>query len=193
MSAPFEDAAARAYREGRREQRCPDCGREEAGGAYCTGCLRPVHPDDWTAPERSPAQRDATAAARRSRLKESAGQAIVETALALPVLLFLFLAILEAGWLMAEWSRWQGLANALAVSAATTGDLPAWWTAEADRAHCHDAAATLAVADPVTVDLSCRHASIAVSGFAPTVTVRGLAAAPATPAPSVEVMPSTVP
>jgi hypothetical protein len=44
----FEAAAARAYAEGRREQRCPDCGREEAGGSYCTACSRPMHPDDWT-------------------------------------------------------------------------------------------------------------------------------------------------
>lgn len=57
----FEDAAARAYAEGRREQRCPDCGREEAGGAYCTGCYRPVHPDEWHAPagEVSEARREA--------------------------------------------------------------------------------------------------------------------------------------
>jgi len=44
----FEVAAARAYTDGRREQRCPDCGREEAGGSHCSFCLRPVHPDEWT-------------------------------------------------------------------------------------------------------------------------------------------------
>ena len=44
----FEACAARAYAEGRREQRCPDCGREEVGGSYCTACSRPMHPDDWT-------------------------------------------------------------------------------------------------------------------------------------------------
>jgi hypothetical protein len=46
--SPFEVAAARAAEDGRRDQRCPRCGREEAGGAYCTGCYRRVHPDEWT-------------------------------------------------------------------------------------------------------------------------------------------------
>jgi hypothetical protein len=63
---PFEIAAARAYAEGRREQRCI-CGRSEAGGAYCTGCLRPSRPDDWTAVELSDARRAAIASARSRR------------------------------------------------------------------------------------------------------------------------------
>jgi len=29
------------------EQACPDCGRWEAAGSYCSGCLRPMGPDDW--------------------------------------------------------------------------------------------------------------------------------------------------
>jgi len=52
----YEAAAARAYAEGRREQRCPNCGREEAGGSHCTAgpkstppCdYHPMHPDQWT-------------------------------------------------------------------------------------------------------------------------------------------------
>lgn len=55
----FERAASRAYDEGRREQRCPACGRGEAGGGHCSGCYRPVHPDEWTAVEWSEAQRAA--------------------------------------------------------------------------------------------------------------------------------------
>jgi hypothetical protein len=70
--ADFDGAADRAYAEGRREQRCPGCGRTEAAGAYCTGCLRPVHPAAWTAAERSEAQRLATGACRASPPKKSA-------------------------------------------------------------------------------------------------------------------------
>jgi len=29
------------------EQACPACGVWEAAGAYCTGCTRPMGPDDW--------------------------------------------------------------------------------------------------------------------------------------------------
>jgi hypothetical protein len=32
---------------GRLEQACPDCGRWEAAGAYCSGCRRPMGPADW--------------------------------------------------------------------------------------------------------------------------------------------------
>ncbi len=34
-------------RAGKLEQACPDCGVWEAAGAYCTGCYRPMGPDDW--------------------------------------------------------------------------------------------------------------------------------------------------
>lgn len=54
----FEEAARRAYAEGRREQRCPSgCGVTEAGGSYCTACGRPMHPDGWIVTELSEAQR----------------------------------------------------------------------------------------------------------------------------------------
>ena len=62
-SFAWEVAATRAYREGRREQRCPVCGREEAGGSYCTGCDTPVHPDAWT---------NDTAASRAGRANRAA-------------------------------------------------------------------------------------------------------------------------
>ncbi len=32
---------------GRLEQRCPDCGRAEAAGYYCTGCGRVTTEADW--------------------------------------------------------------------------------------------------------------------------------------------------
>ena len=63
----YERAAERAYAGGRREQRCPDCGREEAGGGYCTGCHRPVHPDDWTNDTAKARAGRTAAAARRPR------------------------------------------------------------------------------------------------------------------------------
>lgn len=36
-----------ALRMGKLEQSCPDCGRWEAAGLYCTGCRRPMGPLDW--------------------------------------------------------------------------------------------------------------------------------------------------
>lgn len=65
-----ERAAERAAGEGRREQRCP-CGREEAGGFYCTGCLAPVHPDEWTAAGRTDAQIAAVAATHAARRRSA--------------------------------------------------------------------------------------------------------------------------
>lgn len=59
----YEVAAARAFDEGRREQRCPACGREEAGGSHCSGCLRPMHPNHWT---------DDTARSRAARANRAA-------------------------------------------------------------------------------------------------------------------------
>uniref|UniRef100_A0A6M3ITY7 Uncharacterized protein n=1 Tax=viral metagenome TaxID=1070528 RepID=A0A6M3ITY7_9ZZZZ len=34
-------------RRGRLEQACPECGRWEAAGAYCSACYRPMGPGDW--------------------------------------------------------------------------------------------------------------------------------------------------
>ena len=73
----YEAAAARAYAEGRREQRCPNCGREEAGGSHCTAgpkstppCdYHPMHPDQWTndtATGRAARDRGRAMAARRA-------------------------------------------------------------------------------------------------------------------------------
>lgn len=67
MMSAFEAAASRAYADGRREQRCPSCGREEAAGARCTAgplsrppChYRPTHPAEWIAKPLSDAQRAA--------------------------------------------------------------------------------------------------------------------------------------
>lgn len=73
--ADFEAAAARAYAEGRREQRCPACGREEAGGSYCTGCCRRVHPDEWRAVSgRRADQRRAASAGRKAACADSSLQ-----------------------------------------------------------------------------------------------------------------------
>ena len=38
---------ARKLHDGKLEQACPDCGRWEAAGSYCSGCDRPMGPDDW--------------------------------------------------------------------------------------------------------------------------------------------------
>lgn len=81
MMTDFEAAAARACAEGRREQRCPKCGREEGGGAYCTAgplstppCdFRPMDPDQWVASLRPEAVRAARrrGAARRWEHQEA--------------------------------------------------------------------------------------------------------------------------
>jgi len=36
-----------ALRHGRLEQACPECGRWEAAGAYCSACYRPMGSGDW--------------------------------------------------------------------------------------------------------------------------------------------------
>ncbi len=38
---------AELLRTGKLEQTCPECGRVEAAGAYCSGCSRQTGPDDW--------------------------------------------------------------------------------------------------------------------------------------------------
>lgn len=43
-NAPVSDDL---FRAGRLSQVCPDCGRAEAAGSYCTGCLRPMAAADW--------------------------------------------------------------------------------------------------------------------------------------------------
>ena len=48
------------------EQTCPDCGRTEAAGYYCSLCCRITGPEDWQPTKRSDAQRAAaTGLARR--------------------------------------------------------------------------------------------------------------------------------
>ena len=38
---------AKKLLDGKLEQACPDCGRWEAAGSYCSGCDRRMGPDDW--------------------------------------------------------------------------------------------------------------------------------------------------
>lgn len=38
---------AKKLQDGKLEQACPDCGRWEAAGSYCSGCDRRMGPDDW--------------------------------------------------------------------------------------------------------------------------------------------------
>ncbi len=59
----YAAAADRAYSEGRREQRCPDCSTTEAGGGACGFCFHPMHPDEWVARAMS----DAQVASRKAR------------------------------------------------------------------------------------------------------------------------------
>jgi len=51
---------------GRLSQVCPDCGLQEAAGAYCTRCLRPMSEQDWQS-SATEAQQAALARARLAR------------------------------------------------------------------------------------------------------------------------------
>jgi hypothetical protein len=44
---PLPAAIAKSLQGGKLEQACPDCGVWEAAGFYCSGCDRPMGPDDW--------------------------------------------------------------------------------------------------------------------------------------------------
>jgi len=110
------------------------------------------------------------------RARASRGQAIVEFALVFPILMFLLLAILEAGSFGARWIGYAHLADTMTASAAQTGTLPAWWTTEAERAGCMEAAADLhgpgaVPGAPGRVELRCTYHGIAVNGLVWSVTI----------------------
>ena len=110
---------------------------------------------------------------RRARVDRTtrSGQAIVEFALVFPILLGLLLAILEAGSFGARWIGYAHLADTMTASVAATGELPAWWPAEADRARCTDATAAVLPGAPRRVELRCTYQGIAVGGLVWPVTI----------------------
>jgi hypothetical protein len=61
------------------EQLCPDCGRLEAAGGFCSGCYRRMGPTDWRKAELSDAQRAGLARLneRRSPSEKSRSAATV--------------------------------------------------------------------------------------------------------------------
>jgi hypothetical protein len=99
--------------------------------------------------------------------RTSRGQAIVETALVLPLLLFVLLATLEAGSLGAHMVGYQQAAGAIAAGVVGV-DLPGWWAEEAAAAGCVGAAAVVV---GVHVRLACTYVGFAVNGFSAAVTV----------------------
>lgn len=105
------------------------------------------------------------------RARLSRGQAIVEFALVMPILMALLLAILEAGSFGARWIGYAHLTDTITASAATTGTLPAWWPAEATRARCADATAAILPGTPARVELHCTYQGIAVGGLVWSVTI----------------------
>lgn len=123
------------------------------------------------------------------RKRRQDGQAIVEFALVLPVMLFMILALIEIGAFGARWIRWQGLASQMAV-ASTSGALPSWWTDEAAAALCGAPAASLTPGDPLRVTLSCEYHGSAINGLVWRVTSEGIAVSPSpSPSPSSSVAP----
>jgi len=111
---------------------------------------------------------------RIRRARTGRGQAIVEFALVFPIMLGLLLAILEAGSFGARWIGYAHLADTMTATAATTGTLPAWWPAEADRSRCMDATAAIVPAlgpTPARVELRCTYHGIAVGGLVWPVTI----------------------
>ncbi len=125
------------------------------------------------------------------RRRPPKGQALVEFALVLPVLLFILLAVIEMGAFGVRWVRWQSLASQMAVGA-TGGTLPPWWASEAATAACGAPAASLEPGDPLRVELSCDYRGTAVNGLDWRVTVEGIAAdpSPSATAPSPGASPS---
>jgi CelD/BcsL family acetyltransferase involved in cellulose biosynthesis len=105
------------------------------------------------------------------RPRRDRGQAIVEFALVMPILMALLLAILEAGSFGARWIGYAHLADTMTASAAATGTLPDWWAAEAARARCTDATAAVLPGAPRRVELRCTYQGIAVGGLAWSVTI----------------------
>lgn len=105
------------------------------------------------------------------RRRAPSGQAIVEFALVFPIMMALFLAILEAGSFGARWIGYAHLADTMTASAAATGTLPEWWAAEADRARCMDATASITSTTPARLELRCTYQGIAVNGLTWPVTV----------------------
>lgn len=67
MNADAE--TARLLQAGRLEQRCPDCGRDEAAGYYCSGCARPTGPAEWYRPVPPPLRAASLARATAARHK----------------------------------------------------------------------------------------------------------------------------
>jgi len=106
----------------------------------------------------------------RRRLSDR-GQAIVEFALVFPIMMALLLAIIEAGSFGARWIGYTHLADTMTASAAQTGELPSWWTTEADRARCANPTAAIIDATPARVELHCTYQGIAVNGLAWPVTI----------------------
>jgi nitrate reductase gamma subunit len=100
-------------------------------------------------------------------LRRSRGQAIVETALVLPLLLFVLMATLEAGSLGARMVGYQQAAGAIAAGVVGV-DLPGWWAEEAAAAGCVAAAAVVVGAH---VRLACTYVGLAINGFSLPVTV----------------------
>ena len=67
---------ARLLQAGRLEQVCPDCGRREAAGHYCTGCARPTGSAEWYKPEASASRAASLVKAQAKRHPQSVSRVL---------------------------------------------------------------------------------------------------------------------
>jgi hypothetical protein len=116
----------------------------------------------WSAIVPGPVRRWVPAWIRR----QERGQAIVETALVLPLLLFVLLATLEAGAMGARWLHYTRLAQELADA---RGEAP-WLDDDAAAVGCVDPQVTVVEGERPRLVLACRYEGVAVAGFSAVLT-----------------------
>jgi hypothetical protein len=166
---------------------CPCCGREEQRGDFCTQCRARTGPPDWHGATGTKASNLAKAravqAARRAIVIDEIrptpsdrpsggvrgrGQALVEFAMVIPIILMLVLAGADiARWTAAQ-SGAQRAAGTIADAAArTTADLSDLVAVELEHAGCGDGEAIIDGDTPSGVDTTYVVVRCPFAGFSP--------------------------
>lgn len=160
----------RPLREGKLEQACPACGRTEAAGRYCSGCLHPTGPADWHRPpvsaraaaalgrlnDRRRAQRADRASGTRKTAKLPKGQVLVEFALVVPILILLLLGTAATGFYFLAATTQANATSTIAAWAVTHQDAdPDAFAAFVGRVSPCGSATWGYTPDLVTVSIDC--------------------------------------